>query len=329
MSDIITIGNALIDAFLHLQDANTHVHINKAEKLLSMDFGQKIMLDSSEFLLGGNAANVAVGLARLGYEVSLMAELGSDEFADKIIHTLHREHVNTSLLIHSDSQSSFAINLTFNGERTIFVHHQKRSHPFDFDRLTSKWIYLTSLGESWKHVYQGIIAHAKRHPELHIACNPGTNQFNQGKDLVLELLPLTAVFIANKEEYQFLLHGEEAKQRDETAFALLHQMREYGGKLLLLTDGDKGSYVLSEDGKEYHVGVIPTETRGKTGAGDAFSTGFLAGFMKHGDILESLKLGTANASSVVSHIGAQTGLLHRNELHLWHEKMKHVIVHES
>ena len=327
MSDIITIGNALIDAFLHLQDANSHVHIDKEKKLLSVDFGQKIMLDDSSFLLGGNACNVAVGLSRLGYDVSLMAELGNDEFADKIIHTLHREGVHTSLLLHSDAPSSFAMNLTFNGERTIFVQHQKRSHAFDFARLTSKWVYLTSMGDSWKHVYHGVATHIRQHPDILLALNPGTKHVGQGRELVLDILPLTSVFIANKEEYQQLLHGEGGKD-DTTAQELLHEMKKQGGKLLLLTDGDKGSYVLDENGNEYHVGIIPTEAKGKTGAGDAFSTGFMAGYMKNGDVVESLRLGTANASSVVSSIGAQTGLLHKNKLHLWHEKMQRVIVQE-
>lgn len=329
MSDIITIGNALIDAFLQLQDANEHIHIKKEEKLLSVDFGQKIMLESSEFLLGGNAANVAVGLSRLGFDVSLMAEIGSDEFADKIIHILHKEKVNTSLLLHGDSQSSFAMNLTFQGERTIFVQHFKRSHAFDLEKLTSKWVYLTSMGESWKHVYQGMIAHAKKHPELLIACNPGTKQFNDGVDLLKELLPLTAVFIANKEEYVQLV-GKEKHQKDMySAHELLSAVSEMGGKVLVLTDGDKGSYVLSESGKEYHMGVIPSSLIGKTGAGDAFSTGFLASYMHDSDILSAMRLGTASASSVVNHIGAQTGLLHKTDVHLWHERMQHVIVHES
>jgi sugar/nucleoside kinase (ribokinase family) len=330
MSDIITIGNALIDAFLHLQDANTHVHINNEEKLLSVDFGQKIMLDSSEFLLGGNAANVAVGLSRLGHTVSLMAELGNDEFADKIIHTLHKEHVNTTLILHSDAQSSFAMNLTFHGERTIFVQHQKRSHAFNLDQLTAKWIYLTSMGESWKHVYQGVISHMKKHPEQLIACNPGTKQFNQGRELVLELLPLSTVFIANKEEYLQLLDTHTVKKDPLTSREILTLVREqYGGKILVLTDGQQGAYALDETGKAYHVGVIPIEAVGKTGAGDGFSTGFLASYIDHADILEALRLGTANAASVVSSIGAQTGLLHKHDLHLWREKMQHVIVHES
>jgi ribokinase len=221
------------------------------------------------------------------------------------------------------------MNLTFNGERTIFVHHQKRPHPFDLDRLTTPWIYVTSMGESWKHVYQGIIAHAKQHPELKIAFNPGTKQLGQGKDIICELLPFAHVFIANKEEYISLIHGEHAKSDAYTPRDLLHSLRKMGGKLLLLTDGDHGSYVLDEEGKEYHGTIIPTETIGKTGAGDAFSTGFIASLMKNGSISDALRLGTANAASVVSSIGAQTGLLHKNDLHLWHEKMQHVIVHES
>lgn len=321
MPAIITIGNALIDSFLLLQDDTTHAHVNHEKKLLSVDYGQKIMLNACEFHLGGNAANVAVGLSRLGHTASIMAEIGNDEFSDKIMHILHGEKVNTKYLLHDTAPTSFSVNLQFQGERTIFVQHQNRSHAFDLTHLKTDWVYLTSLGESWKHVYKGMITHAKKYPDVLLSCNPGTKQFEQGKELILELLPHLAVFIANKEEYASLLSDTGKKPTDTPAAALLTQLHTKSTGVFVLTDGENGSYVMDNEGQLYHMNTIATKVAGKTGAGDAFSTGFMSAFMQHSTIEAAMRLGTVNAASVVGKIGAQTGLLHKSDVVSWRERM--------
>jgi len=60
----------------------------------------------------------------------------------------------------------------------------------------------------------------------------------------------------------------------------------------------------------------------RTGAGDAFGSGFVAGLMRKGTlsrkasdaaIAYAMRLASANATSVVEHMGAQTGVLGRAE----------------
>jgi len=50
-----------------------------------------------------------------------------------------------------------------------------------------------------------------------------------------------------------------------------------------------------------------------TGAGDSFSSAFLAGIIIKKDIDFALSLGQANAESVIQHIGAKNRLLRLNE----------------
>ncbi len=56
-----------------------------------------------------------------------------------------------------------------------------------------------------------------------------------------------------------------------------------------------------------------------TGAGDAYSTGLLAGLFHGKNLAEAMRWGAANGAAVVEHIGAQTGLL---TLHQMQEKLK-------
>ena len=85
--DVVCVGNAKIDSFLTLRQANNHIRLIEDTNELCIKFGEKISVDSAAILLGGNAANVSVGLSRLGLNVALLAEIGKDEFAQKIINT--------------------------------------------------------------------------------------------------------------------------------------------------------------------------------------------------------------------------------------------------
>ena len=49
----------------------------------------------------------------------------------------------------------------------------------------------------------------------------------------------------------------------------------------------------------------------RTGAGDAFASGFVAGQMFGKSIMESLKLGLEESESVIKHKGAKIGLIKR------------------
>ena len=53
MADVVAIGNALIDAFLTVHAENVHMRLNKADNELCIRLGEKILLDATHFLLGG------------------------------------------------------------------------------------------------------------------------------------------------------------------------------------------------------------------------------------------------------------------------------------
>ena len=60
--------------------------------------------------------------------------------------------------------------------------------------------------------------------------------------------------------------------------------------------------------------ILPVE---KTGAGDAFGSGFLAGLLRKDSLEYALQLATANATSCIQKIGAKNGLLKKGEWGSW------------
>jgi sugar/nucleoside kinase (ribokinase family) len=321
--DVLTVGSALIDAFLTIHDANEQIHLDKKTKEFRFGAGDKIQLDSCVFEVGGNGCNVAVGLSRLGLKAGFMAEIGEDEFSEKILKRLHHEDVDTSF-IKQQGQSSFAVGINFHGERTLFVDHVEREHIFSLHTLVTHSIYLTSVGHTWHHVYQHVKDYVKKH-DTFLALNPGTKQLHEGAGFIRELLPHTQVLFINMEEGLRLI-GQERNKRD-IAY-LLSALSAFGTDTVVVTDGNKGSYVIDAFGKMYHASVYDAPIVERTGAGDAYATGFLAALLSGRGTTEAMRWGSFNAAGVIGKVGAQPGLLTIREMEALLDEEEGVTVKE-
>ncbi len=307
MIDVLTVGNGILDAFLTIQDAHEHCRFNHETSELCIKAGEKILLDGCEFQLGGNACNVAVGLSRLGFQVGLMAELADDEFSEKIINGLKKERVDLSFVQRKHGQSSFSIGLNFQGERTLFVEHRDREHIFTFAPVSTKWIYLTSLGNTWEHVYQAV-ADFKTHSSVKLACNPGSVQLAAGVETFSYLFPLIDILFLSKSEAQRIV-GEHEESED-----LLRAVQAMGSKVVCLTDGKNGAFAIDDKGAIFHQAVVPANVVEVTGAGDSFAAGFLGAVLSGRTLQESMLWGVTNAASVIAGVGSQPGLLTREAM---------------
>lgn len=312
--DVTCVGNAKIDTFLTLHEANRHLRLLKNTNELCIKFGEKITVDKADILLGGNAANVSVGVSRLGLNTAIIAEIGRDEFAQKIIRNLRNEKVDISNITQTDGQqSSFSTIINFKGERTIFSEHVKRLHDFNFENISTKWIYLTSLGEEWQNAYSKTLNFVKEKRCL-LAFNPGTLQIKSGKKDIEDVLSATNLLFVNREEAMAILNiNPEASGQISNLDSLLTNLQKLGPKIVVITDGRIGSFAIDDKRNISKKDIIQAEVVEKTGAGDAYSSGFLSALINNKSIQEAMEWGTKNSASVVSRIGAQTGLLYKKD----------------
>lgn len=305
--DVICVGNAKIDTFLTLHETNNNLRFVEATNELCIKFGEKISVDKAEILLGGNAANVSVGMSRLGLNTALVAEIGKDEFAQKIINTLSAEKVNTLNVKQIEGQqSSFSTIINFKGERTIFSEHVKRPHNFDFENIVTKWVYLTSLGNRWKSAYDKTADFVKK-SKARLAFNPGTLQIKSGLKNIENILLVTDVLFVNKEEATQVLR---IKDKVLSIEELLKNLQKLGPKIVVITDGKNGSFAINDKGNISRKEIVETEVVEKTGAGDAYSSGFLSALINNKSITDAMDLGTKNSASVIGKVGALAGLLY-------------------
>ncbi len=311
MFDLISIGDAVIDAFIPLTDAEV---INGK---LCLRFGDKIPVGPSETLVAGNAANNAVGSSRLKMKVAHYVNIGGDTDGQRIKNHLKEEGVDTRyVVVNKDLPSNHHVVLDFEGERTILIYHQPWKYVLpELDR--AKWVYLTSLSPTYVH--SDLISQLTNYLErtgAKLCYNPGTFQIKQGVKKTPRLLSLTELFVVNKEEAKLILGYEE--KDNISVKKLLKGLADLGPKKVVITDGGDGSYGFDGE-KYYHLGVFKAKLLEMTGSGDAFATATMAALFHGKSLDDAMRWGAANGASVVEQVGPQRGLLTYTQMQ---EKLK-------
>lgn len=314
--DVLTIGDAIIDIFLHMLHDSEDFQIDRKNYELKLRLGAKIPVDDSAISLGGDACNVTVGVSRLGLRSAIMAEIGDDDLAEKIMHKLTQERINQDFLIQTKGASStFSVVLSITDERIIFSRHMQREHHFSFTDFSTEWIYLTSLGKMWRHAYRETITYVKKN-HVKLAFSPGSHQLKEGVASFADVLPITDMLFVNREEGEKIAYGHEHKpgESEETIEKLLKDLQQLGPKIVSVTDGLQGSFAIDSEGRLYQQGIKDSQVVEKTGVGDAYAAGFLAAIIHRKTIQEAMNWGATNSAAVIEHIGGVTGLLTHKQM---------------
>lgn len=315
--DVFCIGKTTIDQFLMLNQHTLKFHLDPKSGFISFRHGEKIDVDEFVFCLGGNATNVAVGLTRLGLAASLCSEIGDDIYSSLILDALEKEKVDRShMIITKNSPSSFSIIINIRGERTIFMKRLEREHKFNFEDVSTNYVFLTSLEKEWQGTYRNVLALAAQ-KGCKLAFNPGTLQLQEGHELVRQVIEKTDILFVNKEEAEELVYGHEKRKSNNQCMyvkELLVKLQKLGARIVIVTNGKHGSHAIDGSGNFYYEGLCRGEVVERTGAGDAFTSGFLAAYIYQKSIKEALKWGSINAASVVGKVGAVAGLLARDPM---------------
>lgn len=308
MFDLISIGDSVIDTFLKLHDAEVKCTLNKEECKICIEYGEKIPLDGPPVsLVAGNAANNVTGSSRLGLKSAIYVNVGEDEGGERTINKFKGEKVDTRyVVVNKGMKNNYHTVLNFQGERTILIYHQPWKYKLpELDK--TRWVYFTSLSPTFvdSNLVGELISYLER-SGAKLLYNPGTFQLKAGVKKSPQLLSLCEVFIVNKEEAKLILGFKEEEKVEIKG--LLKGLLDLGPKMVIITDGEEGSYGYDGD-KYFHLGIFPAHLLEMTGAGDAYATGVLAGQFWGKDLPEAMRWGAANGASVVEYIGPQEGLL--------------------
>ena len=308
--DFVAIGDVTTDAFIRLHDASVHCDVNKENCQICMDFAAKVPYESVEVVRGvGNSPNAATAAARLGLHSLLVSNIGDDQNGSECLSTLQKEKVETKYVtIEKGKETNYHYVLWYEDERTILVKHQ--AFNYHLPKLPkTKWLYLSSLGKASLPYHREIIDWLDKNPETKLLYQPGTFQIELGFEKLPELFKRAEVFVCNMEEAKKIL------QKDAPIQNLLENIRALGPKIVLITDGPKGA-CMRYDADNYFMPIYPDPKPPyeRTGCGDSFASTFASALIFGTTPLDALLWAPINPMSVVQYVGAQKGLLTKEQL---------------
>jgi len=306
MFDIISVGSATRDVLMQ-SDAFEHA---KA--------GSKVEIKKLVLATGGGGTNYAVTFARQGLKTACIGVIGNDANGQEVLRELEGEGIDVSMFEkHDDDMTAYSVILVYpNAERTILSYKGEGQHfsvaELDFSKIKSKWLLLDSLGGHYD-LFEKLVQHAVKN-NIKIACNPGGKELEHGLEKLKPLFAHMDVLLMNKEEAQSLVGNDESR------------MTNYVKGIVSISDGPRGVTVF-DNGKIYTAGIPDSPVVERTGAGDAFGSGFVSEFMRqtlhvtsytlHDVIVKAIQFGTANASSVVTQFGGKAGILKSGDWGPW------------
>ena len=265
---------------------------------------------------GGSAANIAVGLSRLGESVSFLGKVGDDDAGRRILQSFREDGVDTAgVRIKKGCRSGGAfIAVDADGERVIYslggdVLYETPSmlDPSAFEGIGGLYI-----GEAFPEVglEAAKLAHARG---AECFFGPGGLLCGYGLAHLSGLVAASDYLLVNLPE-ALALSGCTDKAH------AVRRLLETGAGAVLLTEGKDGASLFSGE-QAFHCPAFRVRAVDTTGAGDAFTAGFLHASAAEMDLDARLRFASACAAEAIQTVGARSSMPTAERMEtIWRER---------
>lgn len=264
-------------------------------------------VDPMSAAFGGCGANVAVGLQRLGHKTGVAMVMGDDPAGHRYTAYLRAEGVTHQNVVHLAGQmtSSSYLFRSPDGETVNFFYPGAADawqEPLELQGLnTVRWGLLTVGYLPYNRAFAEQISAA----QIPIIWQLKADVAAYPRDALEIFARASRVIFCNRLEAHYLIEGLKLKG--------LTDLLSYGPEVIVLTAGAEGSQVFTRGGA-VRVETARCQVVDTTGAGDAYTAGFLAGYWREYDMVTCGRLGAVAAAFAVEAVGCQTNLPTWNRL---------------
>ena len=299
--DLVVFGDIALDVFMHVPSIP-----NK---------GEDIQVKSMSSAPGGSAANCASVAANLGVSTCFVGNIGNDATGMLLRQDLEKSGVNTSTLETFEGTSGTVTSiLTPDGERTFYSYRGVNSlanTKLSASSVLKKSTIIHLTGYSFQDSGSSQVAlqliKMAQSSGMRVSLDPSFT-FVQGYAAMGEkILPKMSYFFPNRVEAELLTDMQDP---EKAAKAIL----EMGVQNVLIKLNAEGCLVANSRGMDYVPAFPVGEVADTTGAGDAFSGGFLAGQIWGLSLHESALIGNLSAANVVQMVGGHANAIHLQTL---------------
>lgn len=317
-TQLLGISNAIVDILAHVE----HDLIEKmgivpgSMNLIDENQAREIyaMMGPAMEMSGGSVANSVAGFANLGGAAAYIGRVKDDQFGEVFNHDMRSLGVDVRLKPSADGSPTARshVLITNDGQRTM------NTYLGACTELSVSDITIESIGTPRAILLEGYVWDCPEGPALARKAIDIAHQ--EGTAIALSLSDSFCVERHRDSFEEFVRNGVDIVLADEDElFALLRTndfdtsmaaIKSYDN-LFAITRSEKGSVIVHGDQHVEQAATPVDNVVDSTGAGDAYSAGFLFGWVNKYSLAECARLGTFCATKVIQQLGAriEPGLL--------------------
>lgn len=266
--------------------------------------------------LGGSAANIAAGIARLGGHADLVSVVSNDAVGRYTTNELKKYGVGTQHVtsVAGEARNSLAVVETRreNCQSVIYrngaadfqltTNHVKNIPYTDYNSLIITGTALAvepSRGAAFKAIELASNAGLQIIFDVDYRPYSWANP-DDARETCLRAAKLSTIVIGNDDEFSVMGGG-------------LDLAKSLKAEVVIYKMGEKGSVTFA-NGESFQTGIFKVQALKPTGAGDSFMAAFVISLAQGMDVKSSVHRGSAAAAIVVTRIGCAPAMPTQDEL---------------
>jgi len=286
--ELIAVGAANVDL------------VAEVERLPQAD--EEVQIEALRIEPGGSAANVAVGVGRLGHRAGFLGQVGEDRFGQLLMEGFREEGVDTSHVLRR-GPAGLAVALVHHGIRFLYTYGggAREFGPEHIDIAEdylkrAKLLHLASIDSPRGAATLAHAAEIAEEAEIKVIFDPGHLAVDWGLRALEPILRNTYAFLPSESEVERLL-GSPAEAAE---------LLDYGPEAVVVTRGERGCLLVTEDGLEEFPAYRPREIVDPIGAGDAFAAGFIVALLEGKGLKEACRFANYVAARSLERPGGRS-----------------------
>lgn len=279
--------------------------------------------------VGGCPTNISVGARRLGLRCALLTAVGDDPVGDFILRFLEKEGVETRFVVRKPGRRTSAVLLGIEPPDKfplVFYRDNCADTELTIDDVMnapladSRVMLITGTGLSQEPSRSATLFAAERAKAAGVAVFldidyrpalwPDPRAFGV---VIRSVLPLVDVAIGTDEEASAALPDGQLPLSEPSPEQAVHAVLRTGPDVFVLKRGAAGARVYRQDGQRLDAPPIAVKVCNVLGAGDAFASGLIYGYLKGLDWGTSARIGNACGAIVVSRHGCANFMPYEEE----------------
>jgi sugar/nucleoside kinase (ribokinase family) len=315
---LLGISNAIVDILAHIEDdfLDKIVAVPGSMTLIDMDRAREIyaLMGPATEMSGGSVANTVAGFANLGGSSAYIGRVTADQLGGIFNHDMRSLGVDVRLQAAKDGLPTARshILITADGQRTM------QTYLGACTELSVNDITTETMATPRAVLIEGYVWDLPEGPELTTKAIGIAKQ--NGTTVALSLSDSFCVERHRESFEHAVRNGVDIVVADEDEVNALLQTESFEetlealngfDNLFAITRSDKGSVIVHGDQRIVQAADPVDVVVDTTGAGDAYTAGFLYGWVNDMSLAECAKIGTFCGSTVIQQVGAriEPGLL--------------------